>query len=46
MKHIKEITLIGLAVVIGFSALFASAALNKPDCDLNGSVEYEDCVLE
>ena len=46
MKHIKEITLIGLAVVIGFSALFAFAASNGPDCDLNGSVEYEDCVLE
>ena len=46
VKPIKEITLIGLAVVIGFSALFAFAAINKPDCDLNGSVEYEDCVLD
>ena len=46
IKPIKEITLLGMAVVLCFSALFAFAAMNGPDCDLNGSVEYEECVLE
>ena len=46
IKPIKEITLLGIAVVICFSALFAFAATKGPDCDLNGSVEYEDCVLD